>query len=86
MRCFLPANNINKIDLCVAGIEIHLHHLVAHISQKDFNALKNVLYIERSAVSQVLIFNKSVMNQNKSLVITILSLRHDQIMSKNFNT
>lgn len=60
MRCFLLTGRIDGIDLCVAGMEIHFHHLTLHISQKYFNILKNTLYVEKSVVDQVIIFNKSL--------------------------
>lgn len=86
MRYFLSIGNIDKIDLCVASIEVHFHHLALYIGQKYFNILKSVLRIEKSAIGQVITLNKSVMSQKRSLVTVILSLKYDQIMSKTFNT
>ena len=63
IRYFLPTNNIDKIDLCVAGIEVHFHYLAPHIDQKHFNAWKSILYVEKSAVGQVITLNKSVINR-----------------------
>lgn len=85
IRCFLPTSKIDKIDLCVNGIEIHLHYLVSHISQEFFDVLTNTLYVEKSVVSQVITFNKSVMTQKRDLVTVTLSIRHNQVMSKIYN-
>lgn len=62
MRYFLPTNNINKINLYVAGIKVYLYHLAPHIGQKHFNILKSILYMEKSAIGQLIIFNKIVMS------------------------
>ena len=42
--------------------EVHLHYFAPYIGQKYFNILKSVLCIENSAVSQVIILNKSVIS------------------------
>ena len=85
MRCFLLTDNIDKIALCMAGIEVHFYHLVPHIGLEHFNALKSVLCIEKSAIGQVITLNISVMSQKISLIIAIPSLRYNQIMSKTLN-
>lgn len=85
-RCFLSTGNIDKIDRCMAGIEVHLQHLVSHISQKYFNILKSALCVENLVVSQVMRLNKSVIIQKKSLMTVTSSKRHDQVMSKTFHT
>lgn len=69
----------------MVGIKVYLYYLVPYIGQKHFNALKNILYIKKSAVGQVIILNKSVIYWKKSLMTAILSLRHDQVISKTFN-
>ena len=48
MRYFLF---INKIDICMASIEVHFNYLIFIIGQKHFNTLKNILYIKKSAIS-----------------------------------
>ncbi len=64
MRCFSPIGNIDGIDLCVAGIEVHPHlSLVSHLGQS--NTPKSVLYVKKSAVGQQIILIKSVTNQKK---------------------
>lgn len=85
VRCFLSTGSIDGISLCAGSIEVQLYHLVLHIGQKHFNALKSVLYVEKSAVGQVITFNKSVMSRKRSLVTAIPSLKHDQVMSKTYN-
>lgn len=50
MRYFLLIDNINGIDLYVAGLEVYLLIPVFYISY--FNILKSVLYIEKSTASQ----------------------------------
>lgn len=42
--------------------------------------------MERSAIDQVNIFNKSVITQKENLIIATLSIRYDQVMSKTYNT
>lgn len=62
MRCSLPTANIDKINLCVANIEMHFHyHFIPYIGQDYFNLLRNVLFIEKSAVGQLIIVNKNMM-------------------------
>lgn len=59
----------------MAIIEIYFHHLIFCISQKYSNILKNVLCMEKSAVSQAIILNKSAISLKKSLVTVILNIR-----------
>lgn len=62
IRYFLPIAGINGINLYIASIkEYFLYYLVLYIAPKNFNALKNVLCIKKSAVSQIITFNNSVM-------------------------
>ena len=60
IRYSLSTGNIDVIDLCVVNIEMYFHHLVPHIGQEHFNALKSVLCMEKSAVDQVITLSKSV--------------------------
>ena len=49
-RYFLLTDSINTIDLYVADIEMYFHPLlIFHFDQS--NILKNILYIEKSAIS-----------------------------------
>ena len=61
MRCFLLITNIDKIGLCTADIKMHFYYFIFYMSQKYFNILNCILYIEKLAISQVIIVNKSVM-------------------------
>ena len=61
MKCFLSTSNIDEIDLCVAGIEVHLYHLTPHIGREHFNVLKSALCMEKLVVGQVITLNKNVM-------------------------
>ena len=85
IRCFLPTGNIDGIDLCVAGIEVHLHYLAPHIGQEHFNVLTSALYIEKSIVGQVITLNKSVMTQKRGLVTATPSIRDNQVISEIYN-
>ena len=62
IRYFLLINNIDKINLCVTGMEIYSHYLTLYIGQEHFNVLKSVFCIENSAVDQVMKLNKSMMS------------------------
>lgn len=58
-RYFLLIGNIDGIDLCMAGIEVHPYfYPVSYFGQ--FNILKTVLYMEKSDVGQQTIFSKNV--------------------------
>lgn len=85
MRCFLLTDNINGMDLCVATIEVYFYHLISHMGQEYFHIQKSVLYVEKSAVSQVIIPIKSVITRKRSLMTTISSIKHDQVMGKTYN-
>lgn len=51
MRCSLLTDNIDGIDLYVAGIKVHLHPPpVSHLGQS--NILKSALKVKKSAVGQ----------------------------------
>lgn len=60
MRYFLSTNNINKINLCLASIEIHFYHLAFHMNKEYFNVLKSVLCIKKLAINEVITLNKSI--------------------------
>ena len=45
----------------MANIKVHLYYLISHINQKHFKVLKSIFCIEKSVISQVNIFNKSIM-------------------------
>lgn len=60
IRCSLLTGNINKIDLYMASIKVHLYHFALYIGQKYLNVLKSTLYVKKLVVGQVIIFNKSV--------------------------
>ena len=69
-RCFLTIDTINKIDLCMTGIEAYSYlSPVSHFGQSNIS--KSVLYVKKLAVAQQIIFNKSMINQKRSLVIII---------------
>lgn len=86
MRYSLPTISIDKIDLCIADIKIQLYYyLILHVGQRYLNRLKDILYLERSAIGQLIIFSKSIMIWKRSPVIATLSLKHNQVMSKTYN-
>ena len=85
MRCFLPTGNIDGIDLCVAGIEVHLHHFTSHIGWEHFNVLRNTLCVEKLVVGQVITLNKNVMIRKRSSVIATPNIRHSQVMNGTYN-
>lgn len=61
IKHFLSIANIDKIDLYMAGIEVQIYHyLVSHISKRHLNVLRNILYIQKSAIGQLVILNKSI--------------------------
>lgn len=62
VRCFLLTDNIKKIGLYMGSIKVQCYHCIFHIGQKCFNILKSVLYIQKSAVDQEIILNKSMMS------------------------
>lgn len=43
------------------------------------------MYLEKSIVDQVIIFNKSRMTQKRSLIIATVSIKYNQAMSKTSN-
>lgn len=59
MRCFLSIANINKIGLCMMGLEIHFHYLIYHIGLEYFNISRIILYIEKSVIGQVIICTRA---------------------------
>lgn len=66
IKCFLETASVNKMNLCVASIKVHFyHHLVSHIRREHLNAPKSVLYEQKSAVSQLITLNPSVMIRKK---------------------
>lgn len=83
MKCSVPTNSIDKIDLCVTGIEIYFSTIVFHLSH--FNTLKSVLYIEKLANDQQIILNNSVMSQKRGLVTVIPILRPAQNINQIYN-
>lgn len=85
MRCFLSTTNINEIGLYAIGLEVFFHHLVPHINLKYFNVQKNVLCVEKLVVGQVILLNKSITTQKRSLVTAAPNIRYDQVKSKTFN-
>lgn len=57
--CFFLTGDIDKIDLCVVGIEVHLYlYLVFYLSQ--FSRLKSIVFTEQLAIGQQITFDKSV--------------------------
>ena len=97
MRHSSPIASIDGMDLCEVGIEVHpirseMHptylvhpHLVLHLSQGHFNAPRSVLYVEKSAVGRLIISNKSVITQKKSLVTVTPSIRTDRVTNGTYN-
>ena len=97
MRYSSPIASINGMDLYKVGIEVHLirpevhlthlvhPHLVLHLSQGHFNIPRSVLYIEKSAVGQLIILNRSVITQKSSLVTVTPNLRTDQVINRTYN-
>lgn len=72
IKYFLLIVNINGIDLYIVNIKVYfiyakiylkyfIHfYLVFYLSQKHFNASKNVFYIEKLSVGQLITFNKKM--------------------------
>lgn len=72
IRCFLLIIKIDIMNISVIDIKkyflyfrdyfIYLvyPYFILHFSQKNFNILKDVLYIKKLAVSLLIILNKSV--------------------------
>lgn len=85
IRCFLPVSNINKIGLYMANIKIYLYYLIFYIEQKYFNVPKSARCIKKLVVSQVIILNKNVMIQKRSLIIIILNIRYGQVINRIYN-
>lgn len=74
MRFFLPIGNINKIELYMVDIKVHIYsHLVFYFG--NFNILKSVLCIKQLAIGQLIILNKSVIIKKRSLVIITSSIK-----------
>lgn len=87
IRCSLRTAGINRIDLCMTGIKVHFHYcLDSHVSHKNFNIAKSVLFVKKSTVSQPITLNKSVMMRKRRFLTANPSLRHDKVISKKFNT
>lgn len=83
MRYFSPTNSIDERDLYVADIEVKfLHYLVSYISQKYFNMLRSIFYMENLPISQRITFNKYVMTWKRNLVTAISRMGQDKVMSK----
>lgn len=73
IRWFLAITNINKINLCVIGIEKHFIrseiylinliylHFIFNLSKRHFNIPGNVFYIKKLAISLFITLNKSMM-------------------------
>ena len=97
MKYFSLIANIDKMDLCKVGIQVyytrpkiyftHLIHpyFVFYLSQGYSNILKNVLYVKKLAVDQLITSNRSVITQKRSLVIITLSIRTDRITNGIYN-
>ena len=97
ISCFLPIANIDKINLCVVGIEEHLIHpriylsyfihlyFIVYLGQKHFNISKSVLYIKKLAVGLLIIPNRSIIIGKKSLAIVTPSIKLNQVMSGIYN-
>lgn len=53
IKCFLLTSSIDNINLYTVGIKVHLYlYLTFYLQKKYINMLKNVLFIEKLAVSQ----------------------------------
>lgn len=97
IRFSSPIANINKIDLYVIDIKIHsirskMHliyivylHLVFYLSKRHFNALRNILYMRKLAVSLLITANKSVMTRKRNLVTITPSIKFNQIINETYN-
>lgn len=77
--------SINKIDKYIANIEIYFYyHLIICINQEYFNILRHVLYIKKLAINQLIILNKSVIIQKRSLIIgksmSVIDSLHNNIL------
>lgn len=60
IKYFLLIASINGIDLYMVNIEVHFYYyLIIFIGPEYFNAPKDVFYIEKMAVNQLITFNKS---------------------------
>ena len=97
MRHFSPIANIDGIDLYKVDIEVHLIHpemhsihlvhpyLVLYLSQGHFNARRSVLYVEKSAVGQLITPSKRVITQKRSLVRSTPNIRTDRVTNRTYN-
>ena len=77
MKCSLPTTNIDKIGLYTTNLEMHFYHLVYHIGPEYSNPQRNILYIEKSVIGQVIILTKSEIIQKRNLVIVTPNIKHD---------
>ena len=58
-RCFLSTSGIERINLYIASINMYFYFpLVSFLDQS--NILKSVLYIEKSTISQQIIFSRRI--------------------------
>lgn len=61
IRNFLPIGNIDNIDSCAASIKVQFYlHLAFYLGKKHIIMLKNVLSIEKLAISQQITLSSSV--------------------------
>lgn len=84
-RCFLSTSGIERINLYIASINMYFYFpLVSFLDQS--NILKSVLYIEKSTISQQIIFSRRIIIWKKSLIIVISSIGLGQVINKFYNT
>lgn len=87
IRYFLSTSSIDGINFYAVGIKIYFYfYLIFYLEKKYINILKNVLFIEKLAISWEIKLSGSMIIWKKSLLIIILIIRSIQIMNKTYNT
>lgn len=73
MTYLLSTGSINGMNLYVIDIKVYFYsYLIFYLSYEYFNILKNVSFIKKLDVGQLITLNKSVIIWKKSLAIIIL--------------
>lgn len=74
IRCYLSTKSINKINICMASIEMHPY--LYHVSYLGYSVvLKCVLYIEKSVDGQQIIVSRTFITYKKSFLTITLIIR-----------
>lgn len=72
MTYLLSTGSINGMNLYVIDIKVYFYpYLIFYLSHEYFNILKNILFIKKLDVGQLITLNKSVIIWQKSLTIII---------------